>query len=226
MSKRSEAEAARKRFQTHGDLQKLDELLPHIRDLQKLASQHGIHDVFQDNGGKLLQVLLVTGLIRVGDREGNDARDAAGKEYELKSVNRFNTKGQPKPNAPFTTHHHLNQVIIDKYRKVDWIFAIYSGIELEQVYFVPVKKMEPWFVKWETEFARSETPLNNPKISQEFVRSNGIELYRNDQAPKADDADIREVLGDVESPPTGEDRKSAVHSPPRRRREKKKRRRS
>jgi hypothetical protein len=205
MSKKSAAEAARKRFQKHGDLTKLEELLPHIRELQKLASQHGIHEVFQDNGGKLLQVLLVTGLVRIGAREGNDAKDSTGKEYELKSVNRFNTKGKPKPNAPFTTHHHLNQAIIDKYRKVDWIFAIYSGIELEQVYFVPVQKMEPCFVKWEMDLAKSKTPLNNPKIRQDFVRTHGIELYRNENAPRADDADIIELLGDLESPPAGDD---------------------
>src|SRR5262245_19853754 len=96
MSKKSKAEAAKRRFQEHADLTKLEELLPHIRELQKLASQHGIHDVFQDNGGKLLQVLLVTGLVRIGEREWNDARDSTGKEYELKSVNRFNTKGKPK----------------------------------------------------------------------------------------------------------------------------------
>jgi hypothetical protein len=204
MKKHSKAESARKGFQKHGDLKKLEELLPQIRELQKLASQHGIHDVFQDNGGKLLQVLLVTGLMRVGEREGNDAKDSAGKEYELKSVNRFNTKGQPKPNAPFTTHHHLNQTIIDKYRKVDWNFAIYSGIELEQVYFVPVKKMEPCFVKWEADFATSKAPLNNPKISQSFVRAHGIELYRNENAPRAGDTDIVDVLGDVESPPVAD----------------------
>ncbi|HEX4130674.1 MAG TPA: hypothetical protein VHZ24_11580 [Pirellulales bacterium] len=205
MSKQSEVKAARKRFQKHADLQKLEKLLPYIRELQRLASQHGIHDVFQDNGGKLLQVLLVTGLIRVEAREGNDAIDSSGKEYELKSVNRFNTKGEPKPNAPFTTHHHLNQAIIDKYRKVDWIFAIYSGIELEQVYFIPVSKMEPCFRKWEADFGRAKSPLNNPKISQKFVRTHGIELYRNENAPKPGDADIAEVLGDVESSPTGDE---------------------
>ena len=149
MSKKPKRGTTRNRFKKHSDLAKLEKLLPHIRELQKLASQHGIHDVFQDNGGKLLQVLLVTGLVRIGGREGNDARDSTGEEYELKSVNRFNTKGQPKRNAPFTTHHHLNPAIIAKYRKVDWIFAIYSGIELEQVYFVPLEKMESCFAKWD-----------------------------------------------------------------------------
>lgn len=200
--RKKELQRILKRFQKHSDLDKLEKLIPHIRELQRLASQHGIHDVFQDNGGKILQVLLVTGLRRVEDREGNDAVDAAGKEYELKSVNRFNTKGQSKPNAPFTTHHHLNQAIIDKYRKVDWIFAIYSGIELEQVFFVPVDKMERWFEKWEQKLANSSGPLNNPKITQDFVRENGIELYRNPNAPKLGDTDLRDVLGDVETPPT------------------------
>lgn len=205
MNNRSKADALRKRFQKHGDLEHLEALLPHIRELQKLASQHGIHDVFQDNGGKLLQVLLVTGLTKINEREGNDARDSRGKEYELKSVNRFNSKGQPKRDAPYTTHHHLNPTIIAKYRKVDWIFALYAGIELEEVYFVPVNKMEPCFVKWEQDFAKHDGPLNNPKIAQEFVRNNGVLIYRNDQAPKAEDADITEVLGDVETPPTQDD---------------------
>ncbi len=44
------------------DKKRLDELFPHIREYQKLADTHGIYDIFQDNGGKLLQVLLITGL--------------------------------------------------------------------------------------------------------------------------------------------------------------------
>ena len=58
----TEAKSILKRFRHHSVLAKLEKLLPCIRELQKLASEHGIHDVFQDNGGKLLQILLVTGL--------------------------------------------------------------------------------------------------------------------------------------------------------------------
>jgi hypothetical protein len=46
----------------HPDTAELERLFPYIREYQALASKHGIGDIFQDNGGKLLQLLLVTGL--------------------------------------------------------------------------------------------------------------------------------------------------------------------
>jgi hypothetical protein len=101
----------------HPDFERLRALWPAIEQYQALAAQHGIDDIFQDNGGKILQVLLLLDLKTLGAREGNDAVDKAGQEYELKSVNIELTKG-------FSTHHHMNPVIIAKYRKVPWIFAV------------------------------------------------------------------------------------------------------
>src|SRR5207247_748281 len=40
------------------DQEELDRLLPYLREYQALATTHGIDDVFQDNGGKLLQTLI------------------------------------------------------------------------------------------------------------------------------------------------------------------------
>lgn len=74
-------------LRAHRDLAKLEKLFPVIRRYQELATRHGINDIFQDNGGKLLQVLLIMGLCVIPGREGNDAVDQDGKEYELKSVN-------------------------------------------------------------------------------------------------------------------------------------------
>jgi len=173
-------ESILKRFQRHNDLDKLEAILPHIRELQRLASQHGIHDIFQDNGGKMLQLLLVTGLIAIPGREGNDARDINGKEYEVKTVNRFDTKGNRKANSQFTTHHHLNPTILAKYRQVDWLFAIYSGIELEAVYFMTAEMLEPHFTKWEAKYHQDGRHLNNPKIDARFVEANGILIFRNE----------------------------------------------
>ncbi|MDQ3829356.1 MAG: hypothetical protein M3361_08625 [Candidatus Tectomicrobia bacterium] len=89
--------------------------------------KHSIPDIFQDNGGKILQVCLILGLVVLKSREGNDAIDDEGNEYELKAVNLLRT-GQ------FTTHHHLNPVIIEKYRRVDWIFTTYEAIELKEIF--------------------------------------------------------------------------------------------
>lgn len=50
----------------------MQQLFPAIQKYQELASNHGIDDIFQDNGGKILQVLLVLGLTIIPGREGND----------------------------------------------------------------------------------------------------------------------------------------------------------
>ncbi len=158
-------------FSSHPDKKILDELFPFIRKYQQLANAHGINDIFQDNGGKLLQVLLVTGLKVLPGREGNDAIDTGGNEYELKSLNIRLTKS-------FSTHHHMNPTIIEKYRKVDWIFAVYSGIELLYIYKLTPEAIEPFYRKWEDKWhSRGGNDLNNPKIPLKFVQGNGLLLY-------------------------------------------------
>ena len=156
----------------HPDKAELERLFPYIREYQVLASKHGIGDIFQDHGGKLLQVLLITGLKTTGGREGNDARDDVGNEYELKSVNTLLTKS-------FSTHHHMNPTIIAKYRKVVWFMAIYEGIELQAIYRMAPKRLEPYFTKWETKWHESGgKDINNPKIPLRFVMENGELFYR------------------------------------------------
>lgn len=155
----------------HPDKQLLDALFPHIRQYQALAEKHGINDIFQDNGGKLLQVILTTSLEVLPGREGNDARDAAGNEYELKSVNTALTKS-------FSTHHHMNPVIIAKYRQVDWIFAVYQGIELQQIFLLTPAQMETFYAKWEKKWHDDGgKDINNPKIPLSYVQNNGRLIF-------------------------------------------------
>lgn len=157
-------------FKHHHDKAELDRIFPHLRLLQSLARKHGIQDIFQDNGGKLLQIALVTGLTLLRKREGNDAVDEQGREYELKSVNAALTNS-------FSTHHHLNLVILKKYRSVGWIFAIYDDIELQAVYYLAPEQLEPFFSKWETKWKTSGKDINNPKIPLKFVTSNGHRVF-------------------------------------------------
>jgi Restriction endonuclease PvuII len=155
----------------HPDKEKLDELFPHIRQYQHLANEHGINDIFQDNGGKLLQVILTTSLKVIPGREGNDAVDEDGREYELKSVNILLTKS-------FSTHHHMNPVIVAKYRHVDWIFAVYAGIELKQIYLLTAGQLEPYFKRWEQKwYSNGQRDLNNPKIPLKFVANTGRLIF-------------------------------------------------
>ncbi len=162
---------------SHPDRAILEEIFPSIRKYQELASKHGIGDIFQDNGGKLLQLVLITGLMVLPGREGNDARDARGKEYELKSVNVLLTQN-------FSTHHHMNPTIIGKYRKVRWCFAMYEGIELQSVYFVEPAALEPYFRKWEEKWLTDgRKDINNPKIPASFVKANGRRIFQATKPP-------------------------------------------
>lgn len=158
-------------MKSHPDRAKLEKLFPAIREFQELASKHGIDDIFQDNGGKLLQLLLITGLEVLPGREGNDAKDASGAEFELKTVNVLKTKS-------FSTHHHLNPVILAKYRKVDWFFAIYEGIEICEIFRMKPADIEPYFEAWEQKWhAAGGKDINNPKIPVKFVREHGTLVY-------------------------------------------------
>jgi Restriction endonuclease PvuII len=156
----------------HDDLRVLEELFPYIQQFQKLATRHGIDDVFQDNGGKLLQVLLLTGLRVIAGREGNDAIDKDGNEYELKTVNVLKQK-------QFTTHHHLNPRILAKYRLVPWVFAVYEGIKIISIYYVDASDLEVFFKRWEAKWhADGGKDINNPKISLKHVVEVGKLVYR------------------------------------------------
>ena len=156
---------------SHPDISTFNEIYPHILKLQELAEKHGINDIFQDNGGKLLQVLLLTGLKDLPGREGNDAVDQYGNEYELKSVNIQLTKS-------FSTHHHMNLTIIEKYRQVDWIFAVYEGIRLIAIYQLTPSDLEFYYSKWENQWhSDGGKDINNPKISLKYVEEHGRVLY-------------------------------------------------
>ncbi len=160
---------------------RLNKLIPYIRKYQELAKKTcDIDDIFQDNNGKLVQVLLVTGLHNMSEsREGNDASDTSGNEYEIKSCNIRLVKS-------FSTHHHLNQVVLDKYKKVKWVFAIYDNIELTHIYLMDAEGLRPYFDEWQRKINDSlrENPeykgINNPKIPVKFIMQNGLLIYRNE----------------------------------------------
>lgn len=142
-------------------------LFPAIQEYQNLAKKYKISDIFQDNGGKYVQLLILLGLKCDGAREGNDAIDSDGNEYEIKTLNIELQKS-------FTTHHHMNPTIIAKYRKVDWFFAPFLGIELQAIYRVKPDAMEFYYKQWEEKwYATGKKDINNPKIPLKYVMEHG-----------------------------------------------------
>ncbi|WP_311064562.1 helix-turn-helix domain-containing protein [Halomonas sp. DWK9] len=161
-----------KDYKTESAIDKLNYIFDYLREYQQMAEEFGINDIFQDNGGKLLQVLAITNLEDLPGREGNDAKDELGNEYELKSVNIKLTRS-------FSTHHHMNPKIIKKYRAVDWVFAVYEGIELKEIYLLKPHHIEPFYKKWWDQWHdKGGKDINNPKIPLSYVRENGIKLYQ------------------------------------------------
>ncbi|MCL2497192.1 MAG: restriction endonuclease [Symbiobacteriaceae bacterium] len=151
-------------------ISKLEALWVNLNGLSVLAKQYGIRDIFQDNGAKILQQLVYLNMIGLPGRVGNDSVSSSGTEWEMKSIN-IETSA-----SGFSTNHHTNLVIIEKYRKIPWTFSIYRGIDLQEIYVLTPEMLEPLYLRWE-ERLKSMTHLNNPKIPLSYVRQNGILVY-------------------------------------------------
>jgi hypothetical protein len=73
----------------------------------------------------------------------------------------------------------MNPIILAKYRKVDWLMAIYEGIELQKIYRMTPASLEPYFMKWETKWHESGgKDINNPKIPVKFVVEHGELIFQ------------------------------------------------
>ena len=91
------------------EIDKLEELWDALHDLAEMAKRYGIGDIFQDNGAKVLQQLVLLNFDQLPGREGNDAVSESGIEWEMKSIN-LETSA-----VGFSTNHHTTYDIIDKY---------------------------------------------------------------------------------------------------------------
>lgn len=162
-------------FIPHDDLENLFSLLQSLQKYQKLAEKHGIKDIFQDNGGKLLQLIIILGLKVLPGRMGNDAIDILGNEFEIKTLNIKLTKS-------FSTNHHINNNIIQKYKKANWLFAVYEDIELQSVYYMMPENLQIYFETWESKLKLVDSHINNPKISLKHVQNHGFCIWKKSQS--------------------------------------------
>lgn len=149
----------------------IENLWESLEEISELAREYGIIDIFQDNGAKVLQQLIYLNFQNLPGREGNDALDDNNVEWEMKSINIATSA------RSFSTNHHLNYDILEKYRQIPWSFAIYEGIDLLEIYVMSPQDLEPWFSRFEQQLNEGRSHLNNPKIPIKFVRENGTQVY-------------------------------------------------
>jgi hypothetical protein len=153
-------------------------------EIQAAASLRGIHNVFDDGGYKELLMLSLFNLRKL-DREGDDAEDAAGRRYEMKTVARVSSSGKRKPSLSITTEHTLTQANIDRYRATFlWIVAVFDQAQPEVIYEISPSELEPYFAQWEAQLARQGQPvggaqnhMNNPKIPLRFIAEHGAQVW-------------------------------------------------
>jgi len=139
--------------------------------LQAIGSRHGISNITQDNGHRVLLLSLAMNVGVLPGRTGNDLRDSSSWEYELKTCSL-------ESNHPcFTTNHHLNMTIIDKYRKAGFIFALYSRGKLVCAWAVHPDALASHFDKWEKDLLDGKEHHNNRTIPINHVREVGTLIY-------------------------------------------------
>lgn len=163
------------------EISRIENLWSNLQALQDMAKEYGIDDIFQDNGAKVLQQLIYLNFDVIPGREGNDAKSISGKEWEMKSINIATTA------QGFSTNHHLNAHILNKYRQVPWSFAIYNNLVLESIYIMSPAILEPYFSKWQHDYVDKGIEGNNPKISVKFVKEKGLKVYPYEDTPQDPD---------------------------------------
>jgi hypothetical protein len=166
-----------------GDISSLVEL---GSQLQEQASQHNIHNVFDDGGYKELMLLTLFNLKKLG-RTGDDAVDGEGRQYEIKTVARVSSSGKRKSSLSVTTEHTLTIDNIRRYRAVRlWIIAIFDQAQPEAIYEISPEALEPYFSSWEERLVLQQAVrvdggapvhLNNPKIPIKFIAQYGIRVW-------------------------------------------------
>ncbi|WP_433871672.1 hypothetical protein [Saccharopolyspora sp. CA-218241] len=166
-----------------GDISPLVEL---GKLLQKEASVHNIHNVFDDGGYKELLLMSLFNLKKL-NRTGDDAVDEQNRQYEIKTVARISSSGKRKKSLSVTTEHTLTRKNIERYRAVHlWIVAVFDQAEPEAIYEITPLSLEPKFQEWEAKLATQEqrhteggatVHLNNPKISLKFIAEHGTKVW-------------------------------------------------
>lgn len=154
--------------------------------LQGVATEHNIHNVFDDGGYKELLLLRLFNLRKLY-REGDDAEDDHGRRYEIKTVARVSSTGEVKRSLGVTTEHTLTQANIDRYRAVFlWIIAVFNQSEPEAIYEITPLALEPFFAIWQARLADMQAVaetgsapvhINNPKIPLKYVIDHGLQVW-------------------------------------------------
>lgn len=151
--------------------------------LESRANSAGIYNVFEDSGLRTLILCSLLDLRTIPGRLGDDAIDAYGHRYELKTVNVRKSDGVRRSAYPgISTEHTLNEAIIERYRRTTaWVIGIFDGHTPKEVWQVPSAALEATYQNWINLIRVRRDTLNNPKIPFQTVRAQGFCVYMEGQ---------------------------------------------
>lgn len=176
--------------------------------LQKEASEHNIHNVFDDGGYKELLILTLFDLKKL-HRTGDDAVDRQGRKYEIKTVARMSSNGTRKSSLSITTEHTLTVENLARYRAVHlWIVAVFDQEQPEAIFEITPTALEYYFKQWEEKLLEQQklkvdggapVHLNNPKIPLTFIAKHGKRVWP--EGPVQLPRKVEEGLAETEALP-------------------------
>lgn len=168
------------------DTELLNNAIQGLRDFQTLASKYGIDDVFQDNGGKTLQITIHMGLKILPGIHGSDAVDDYGNNYEIKTFNDSKQELAYRKKIPIC---RLSHNILKRYRSCRWLIGVFDNIYLKELYYLHPKLLEPFFSKWQIILDENK-PYEGRTIQLRFIKQHGTLVWK-------DGAKLKCLLTDI-----------------------------
>jgi len=158
--------------------------LQYLDDIEHRANQRGIFNILDDGGLKTFFLLDLLDLQSIPGKGGNDAQDALGRRFEVKTINLKTMSGEVKKGTPsITTGHSLSAANITRYQETDgWIIALYFGHHLREVWQIDTKLLEPFFQQWREKLpaptlSNPHPTINNPHIGFNYVVRHGQRVW-------------------------------------------------
>lgn len=158
----------------------ISDLLSLAAPLEQAAQKYGIPTVFDDGGFKTLILCKLFGLTPLPGKGGDDAVDAEGRSFELKTLNLLDSSGNDRRTPPGVgAGTPLEQARIDRYRRTNsWLIGVFRGYHPIEVWQLSSTLLEPFYVKWEEQLRQAPGGvINNPKIPFQFVTTMGHRHY-------------------------------------------------
>ncbi len=169
---------------TYGAVEVYNSVVPALRLLEQDAAVKGVNGLFRDDNFRIFQILLITSLSQMSDDNGVSVVDDKGVVYGVRTVDLLQMKN-------FVLHDRVTPQVLIEYRKRDWIFGVYRGVGVLELYRVLSKDLESIYLKWESQWKDGvKKELKNPKVPLRYVRAVGELLFEGDGSGRIERADL------------------------------------